>query len=96
MSKLCEIYFVWGNRDAFVDAASRLKMTIGDAQSVEWDKIVIMGQQIAADHNLFAGAEVAGATKAVDLSFDEGDEAAGALDMDFGADDRDGSGLRCC
>jgi pilus assembly protein FimV len=86
MSKLCEIYFVWGNRDAFVDAASRLKMTMGDTESVEWDKIVIMGQQIAADHNLFEGAEVAGATKAVDLSFDDGDEAAGELDMDFGAE----------
>ena len=88
MSKLCEIYFVWGNRDAFVEAASRLKMAVGDSDSAEWDKIVIMGQQIAADHEMFAGAEIAGATKAVDLSFDEGgDDATGALDMDFGAED---------
>ena len=85
MSKLCEIYFVWGNRDAFVDAATRLKAAVGDGDSAEWDKIVIMGQQIAADDDLFAGAEVVGATKAVDLSFDEGGDAAGALDMDFGA-----------
>lgn len=87
MSKLCEIYFVWGNRDAFVDAASRLKASVGDGDSAEWDKIVIMGQQIAADHDLFAGAGVAGATKAVDLSFEEGGDATGALDMDFGAGD---------
>ncbi len=87
MSKLCEIYFVWGNRDAFVDAATRLKMNVGASDGADWDKIVIMGQQIAADHELFAGAELAGATKAVDLSFDESDEAAGALDMDFGAED---------
>ena len=86
MSKLCEIYFVWGNRDAFVDAATRLKMSIGDVDSADWDKIVIMGQQIAADHDMFAGAAVAGATKAVDMSFDDDDQAAGALDMDFGAD----------
>ena len=86
MSKLCEIYFVWGNRDAFVDAASRLKSAIGSAGSPDWDKIVIMGQQIAADHDLFAGAEFAGATRAVDLSFDEASDDAGALDMDFGAD----------
>jgi pilus assembly protein FimV len=87
MSKLCEIYFVWGNRDAFVDAASRLHSAVGDGDSGDWDKIVIMGQQIAADHDLFAGAELAGATKAVDLSFDDEGEAAGELDMDFGADD---------
>ncbi|MDH5621578.1 MAG: hypothetical protein OEY74_05805, partial [Gammaproteobacteria bacterium] len=86
MSKLCEIYFVWGNRDAFVDAASRLKSAIGSAGSPDWDKIVIMGQQIAADHAMFAGAGVAGATRAVDLSFDEAGDDAGALDMDFGAD----------
>jgi len=87
MSKLCEIYFVWGNRDFFVDAATRLKMAVGDGGSADWDKIVIMGQQIAADHDLFAGADVAGATKEVDLSFDEGGDEAGGLDMDFGADD---------
>ena len=87
MSKLCEIYFVWGNRDAFVDAATRLNMAVGDGASADWDKIVIMGQQIAADHDLFAGADVAGATKEVDLSFDEGADEAAGLDMDFGADD---------
>jgi pilus assembly protein FimV len=43
-----------------------------------------MGQQIAADHALFAGA--VGATKAVDLTFEADGEAAGELDMDFGGD----------
>ncbi|MDJ0711468.1 MAG: FimV/HubP family polar landmark protein [Woeseiaceae bacterium] len=89
MSKLCEIYFVWGNRDAFIDAASRLKGAVGDGDSAEWDKIVIMGQQIAADHALFAGAGVAGATKAVDLSFESDMDEAGALDMDFGGESAD-------
>ncbi len=93
MSKLCEIYFVWGNRDAFVDAATRLKTSVGDDDSADWDKIVIMGQQIAADHGLFAGAEVAGATKAVDLSFDDDGAAAAGLDMDFGADDSGSSDI---
>ena len=87
MSKLCEIYFVWGNRDAFVDAATRLKSAIGDDESAEWDKIVIMGQQIAGDEALFAGAGVAGATRAVDLSFESEMDEAAELDMDFGGDD---------
>ncbi len=91
MSKLCEIYFVWGNRDAFIDAASRLKGAVGDGDSAEWDKIVIMGQQIASDHELFAGAGVAGATKAVDLSFEADMDEAAELDMDFGGDAAGGS-----
>jgi pilus assembly protein FimV len=87
LTKLCEIYFVWGNRDAFTDAAQRLKGAVGDGESADWDKIVIMGQQIAADHELFAGAGVAGATKAVDLSFEDEAEGTGALDMEFGDED---------
>ena len=87
MAKLCEIYFVWGNRDAFIDAAGNLKSSLGDGESPEWDKTVIMGQQIAADHELFAGAGVAAATKAVDLSFEAETGEAGALDMDFGGAD---------
>ncbi len=86
MSKLCEIYFVWGNRDAFIDAATRLKAAVGDAANPEWDKIVIMGQQIASDHEMFAGAAVVGASQEVDLSFDDAAEAQ-SLDMDFGATD---------
>jgi pilus assembly protein FimV len=87
LSKLCEIYFVWGNRDEFVDAATRLRNVVGEGDGADWHKIVIMGQQIAADHDLFAGAEVANATRDVDLSFDADDVEASALDMDFGADD---------
>jgi len=86
LTKLCEIYFVWGNCDAFIDAAGRLKGSVGEDESADWDKIVIMGQQIAGDNELFAGASAAGATKAVDLSFEEGEEGTGALDMEFGDD----------
>ena len=85
LTKLCEIYFVWGNRESFVDAAQRLKAASRGAPD-DWDKIVIMGQQIAPDEDLFTG--VTGATKAVDLAFDEEDHTTtGALDMDFGVGD---------
>jgi pilus assembly protein FimV len=87
LAKLCEVYFVWGNQDAFVDAARRVKQVAGDGDGGEWDKIVIMGRQIAPDDELFAGAGVAHATKAVDLSFDADTDEAGALDMDFSAGD---------
>jgi pilus assembly protein FimV len=87
MAKLCEIYFVWGNRDAFVEAATAFKGAVGEGESAEWDKIVIMGQQIAADHELFAGAEVAGATKVIDLSFESEMDEASELDIDLGGDE---------
>jgi len=84
LSKLCEIYFVWGNRDAFVDAANRLRTVLAGAASAEWDKVIIMGQQIASDHEMFAGA-VAGmaATRSVDLSLDGALDEESDLDMDF-------------
>jgi pilus assembly protein FimV len=93
LTKLCEIYFVWGNRDAFVDAAGRLHAVVGDEDSADWDKIVIMGQQIAADDKLFAGASAIGATKAVDLSFEAGMDETGALDMELIGDEAGGSDI---
>jgi pilus assembly protein FimV len=86
LTKLCEIYFVWGNRDAFIDAAGKLKAAVGDDESADWDKIVIMGQQIAADDELFTGVSAAAATKAVDLEFDGDMRETGALDMELFAD----------
>ena len=83
LSKLCEIYFVLGNRDAFIDAAGRLKTAVAGGESAEWDKIVIMGQQIAADDEMFAGAGAPMATKAVDMSFEAEMDDAGSLDMEF-------------
>ena len=93
LSKLCEIYFVWGNRDSFVDAASRLRTALAGAASAEWDKVIIMGQQIATDHEMFAGAAAGmAATRSVDLSLDGALGEEGDLDMDFavGADDAAG------
>ena len=83
LAKLCEIYFVWGNRDAFIDAAQRLRAESGDSVQGEWDKIVIMGQQIAADHELFSGVSAEGVGRMVDLSFEDGVDGADELDMDF-------------
>lgn len=83
LAKLCEIYFVWGNRDAFIDAAQRMRAKVGDGAQGEWDKIVIMGQQIAADHELFSGVSAEGVGRTVDLSFEDDVDGADELDMDF-------------
>ena len=54
--KLVEIFFVWGNRDRFLEVAREMNATRKDAQPGEWDKILIMGRQLASDDPLFAGA----------------------------------------
>jgi pilus assembly protein FimV len=85
--KLAEVYFVWGNRDEFLNAARQLHETRAAGMPGEWDKVVIMGRQIAPDDPLFAGVAVSGtgsdADSALDLPLGEGDQ---PLDFDFVSD----------
>jgi pilus assembly protein FimV len=90
--KLLEIYFVWGNRDKFLEVAREMNATRADALPGEWDKVLIMGKQIAADDAMFAGAartsvsdldvDLQGGDRALDFDLDlQGDEVA---DLDLG------------
>jgi pilus assembly protein FimV len=83
--KLLEIYFVWGNKDAFLQAAKGLEATRDRAPAGEWDKIVIMGKQICPDDPLFAstagGGRGAGAL--VDLNLEGGEN---RVDIDLFGD----------
>ena len=54
--KLLEVFFVWGNKDQFLQAARELAETRELAAPGEWEKIVIMGKQLAPEDPLFAGA----------------------------------------
>lgn len=87
--KLAEVYFVWGNRDAFLESAKDLQVALAGSAPGEWEKVVIMGRQIAPEVPMFASASVraAGAAgAALDLRLDGGDS---PVDFDvFG----DGSG----
>lgn len=86
--KLLEIFFVWGNRDRFLEVAREMNASRADAQPGEWDKILIMGKQIAPDDALFAGA--ARSSGGLDMELHG---AAGGLDMDVGADTTSGTDL---
>ena len=70
--KLAEIYFVWGNRDMFLDTAHRLHDTRNQAVAGEWDKVVIMGKQICPDDALFTG-ERRSAGDNVDVNLEGGE-----------------------
>ncbi len=83
--KLLEIYFVWGNKDAFLQTAKALEATRDRAPAGEWDKIVIMGKQICPDEPLFASSAGSGrgAGALVDLNLEGGEN---RVDIDLFGD----------
>jgi pilus assembly protein FimV len=99
--KLLEVFFVWGNKDQFLTAARELADTRAEAAPGEWEKILIMGKQLAPEDPLFSGAgPVSGATAGgVDLDLEGGQsrvdfdlagepvagDATQAVDLDIGA-----------
>jgi pilus assembly protein FimV len=99
--KLLEVFFVWGNKDQFLQCARELASTRDQAQPGEWEKIVIMGKQLAPEDPLFSGgAAVSGAAAGgVDLDLEGGEsrvdfdllgepvpeDAAQGLDLDIGS-----------
>jgi pilus assembly protein FimV len=96
--KLLEIYFVWGNRDLFLDTARDLHGTRNEAAPGEWDKVLIMGRQIAPEDPIFKGEGNAARLDLVDVNLEGGEnrvdvdlfaepesEAEGGLDLQFGS-----------
>ena len=83
--KLLEIYFVWGNKDAFLQTAKELAQTRDQAPAGEWDKIVIMGKQICPGEALFTSSAGSGrgAGALVDLNLEGGEN---RVDIDLFGD----------
>lgn len=79
--KLLEIYFVWGNKDLFLDTARDLYDTRGEAASGEWDKVLIMGKQIAPENEMFKGE--GGHMDLVDVNLEGGEN---RVDVDLFAE----------
>lgn len=78
--KLLEIFFVWGNKERFLELAREMGGSRADAAAGEWDKVLIMGKQIAPEDPLFAGTpsaapasldmELHGGTGVFDINLD--------------------------
>jgi pilus assembly protein FimV len=83
--KLLEIYFVWGNKDQFLQTAKTLEATRDRAPAGEWDKIVIMGKQICPDVPMFSSSAGSGrgAGDVVDLNLEGGEN---RVDIDLFGD----------
>jgi pilus assembly protein FimV len=79
--KLLEVFFVWGNKEQFLTMARELSESRHEAQPGEWEKIVIMGKQIAPEDPMFGdGAGMGGGAVGVDLNLDAG--GSGRVDFD--------------
>jgi pilus assembly protein FimV len=79
--KLLEVYFVWGNKEQFLQAARELAGSRAQAAPGEWEKIVIMGKQLAPEDELFASGSGSGAAAGgVDLDLEAGE---GGVDFDL-------------
>lgn len=72
--KLLEVFFVWGNKEQFLQTARELAATREQAAPGEWEKIVIMGKQLAPEDELFGASASLGAAAAggVDLDLEGG------------------------
>jgi pilus assembly protein FimV len=89
--KLVEIFFVWGNRERFLEVAREMHATRAQAEPGEWDKIQIMGRQLTPDEPLFAGAaatvtsdldlELFGGAASTDFELPGGDSPPPDLDL---------------
>jgi pilus assembly protein FimV len=77
--KLLEVFFVWGNKEQFLTSARELSDTRSESGVGEWEKIVIMGKQIAPEDSMFSDGG-AGSSVGVDLNLDAG--GSGRVDFD--------------
>jgi len=82
-SKLLDTYFATKNAEAFGKEAEKLK-SMGDAAGSYWDRVQIMGYELAPENPLFSDAKDS-ALSAADLEITKPQEA----DFDLGASDDD-------
>ena len=77
--KLLEIFFVWGNRDRFLEVAREMHPERTSMSASEWDKVLIMGKQIAPEEAMFSQASGSAATS-VDMELSATQQ---LTDLDF-------------
>lgn len=76
--KLAETHYASKNAEAFVAVASEIKKRAADENTPAWKKVMVMGQDLCADNQMFQGSMVSGlevdslAPKTPEMDFDLG------------------------
>ncbi len=94
--KLAETHYASKNAEAFVEVATEIKKRAGDDVTPSWKKVMVMGQDLCADNELFQGSMVGGldvdalAPKTPEMDFDLGmdDDSGASPDTDSSLDDQ--------
>jgi len=94
--KLIEVFFVWENKEGFLEQAQLLRNSTADGNDSDWSKVLILGKQLCPDEALFAdddgGVPIAdgmdlelseGGETEVDFSLGDSDEGASDVDMNL-------------
>jgi pilus assembly protein FimV len=86
--KLIEVYFVWENKDGFMEQARVLHQGLDAEGQSDWNKVVILGKQLCPDDELFAGKQTAAPTaEAMDLELPEEQQTSVDFNLDATAAD---------
>ncbi len=87
--KLVEVFFVWGNRNEFVRLAKQIYDS-GEARGTgDWEKIVIMGRQIAPEESMFSQSADSPAIAAAGVDLDLAGGGDNRIDFDVAGEPDD-------
>ena len=94
--KLAETYYASKNKDDFIKVAEEMYKRAAGEDTPEWKKVMVMGQDMCADHLMFQGSMVGGvdvdalAPKAPEMDIDLGggdEQQAESSDLDLSLDE---------
>ncbi|MBS93614.1 MAG: hypothetical protein CL799_04090 [Chromatiales bacterium] len=78
--KLIEVFFVWENKEGFLEQAQLLHESVTEDTDSDWSKVLILGKQLCPDEEIFAGgATITPTADSMDLELAD----AGETEIDF-------------
>ena len=92
--KLIEVFFVWENKEGFLEQARALHDASGEGGDSDWSKVLILGKQLCPDDALFSGSDMETPIgDSMDLELSDADARAGETEIDFALGDNESQAL---
>jgi pilus assembly protein FimV len=82
--KLIEVFFVWENKDGFLEQARILQAGGFSRNDSDWNKVLILGKQLCPSDPLFSGVASSPAAGSMDLELSDAGETSVDFSVDFG------------